>query len=296
MNDLDSTTDGYAELAGPTAHGGKGWEPIIGYYSPAPSAFADSVPEGFAGIFDGQGHEIRDLFVNRPDESGVAIFSIVSGSVEDTGAVNATVTGRDSVGGLVASLDDSGSVTDSYYTGSVTGQRWVGGLIGMSYGSARNSRFAGTVTGEESVGGLVGWNGIGATLSNSYSTGDVTGGDSVGGLVGSSSSGSVNNSYSTGSVTGDESVGGLVGWNHEGVLSNCFWDTETSGQSTSAGGTGMNTTEMKNIGTFTDVATEGLDEPWDMITVASSVERNPSYIWNIVDGVTYPFLNWQSTE
>jgi hypothetical protein len=195
MNDLDSTTDGYVELAGPTAHGGKGWEPIIGYYSPAPSAFADSVPEGFAGIFDGQGHEIRDLFVDRPDESGVAIFSIVSGSVEDTGAVNVTVTGRDSVGGLVASLDGSGAVTDSYCTGSVTGQRWVGGLIGMSYGSARNSRFAGTVTGEESIGGLVGWNGIGATLSNSYFTGTVAGNHSVGGLAGHSHSSTVSNSY-----------------------------------------------------------------------------------------------------
>ena len=28
MNDLDSTTAGYEELASPTANGGKGWEPI----------------------------------------------------------------------------------------------------------------------------------------------------------------------------------------------------------------------------------------------------------------------------
>jgi hypothetical protein len=28
MNDLDSTTDGYEELASPTANGGKGWQPI----------------------------------------------------------------------------------------------------------------------------------------------------------------------------------------------------------------------------------------------------------------------------
>ncbi len=30
MNDLDSTTAGYKELASPTANGGKGWQPIGG--------------------------------------------------------------------------------------------------------------------------------------------------------------------------------------------------------------------------------------------------------------------------
>src|SRR4030042_7103916 len=30
MNDLDSTSAGYEELAGPTANVGKGWHPIVG--------------------------------------------------------------------------------------------------------------------------------------------------------------------------------------------------------------------------------------------------------------------------
>ncbi|NIW92674.1 MAG: hypothetical protein GWN20_07210, partial [Phycisphaerae bacterium] len=30
MNDLDSTTDGYDELASPTANDGKGWHPLNG--------------------------------------------------------------------------------------------------------------------------------------------------------------------------------------------------------------------------------------------------------------------------
>jgi hypothetical protein len=89
-------------------------------------------------------------------------------------------------------------------------------------------------------------------------------------------------------------VGGLVGWNGEyGYVTNSFWDIETSGQATSDGGTGKTTAEMQDIATFTDVDTEGLDEPWDIIAVANGGERNPSYIWNIVNDVTYPFLSWQ---
>jgi len=46
MNDLDSNTPGYAELASVTANQGKGWQPI-GYYREQPFA-----AELFQGIFD----------------------------------------------------------------------------------------------------------------------------------------------------------------------------------------------------------------------------------------------------
>jgi len=114
----------------------------------------------------------------------------------------------------------------------------------------------------------------------------VTGEAGVGGLVGGNYVGVVSNSYSTGSVTGNSSVGGLVGARLYGTVSDSFWDTETSEQPTSDGGTGKNTTEMQDIATFT-----GAD--WNIIAVANSSTRNPSYIWNIVDNVTYPFLSWQ---
>jgi hypothetical protein len=86
-------------------------------------------------------------------------------------------------------------------------------------------------------------------------------------------------------VSGSTYTGGLVGGN-AGTVSNSFWDTETSGQGTSAGGTGKTTAQMKNIATFSGAG-------WNIIAVANSGTRNPSYIWNIVNGVTYPFLSWQ---
>jgi hypothetical protein len=106
----------------------------------------------------------------------------------------------------------------------------------------------------------------------------------VGGLVGGNA-GTVNYSYSTGKVTADYDVGGLVGSNYTDTVSNSFWDIKTSGQATSAGGTGKTTVEMKNIATFSEAG-------WYIIAVGLN-ETDPAHIWNIVNGVTYPFLSWQ---
>jgi hypothetical protein len=382
MNDLDSTTGGYEEMASPTANDGKGWQPI----------------EHFVGTFDGQGYEICSLFINCPDRYYVGLFGYVDegGIIENVGVVNADVTGEVCVGGLVGRMGRlgwsyEGTVTNSYFTGSVTGNEEVGGLVGQNNGSiVSNSHSTGSVTGNERVGGLVGRNidssvsdsystgsvtgddmvgglvgdncrgtvsdsnstsyvtgnvhvgglvgdnyvgstisnsystgsvtgdmvvgglaGVNwATMSNSYSTGSVNGNSSVGGLLGSNhgtvsnsystssvsgdsgvgglagdNHGNVSNCYATGSVTGNSYVGGLVGWNPE-IVSNSFWDTQTSGQATSDGGTGKTTAEMQDIATFSGAG-------WNIFAVTNSSTRNPSYIWNIVDTVTYPFLSWQ---
>lgn len=197
-----------------------------------------------------------------------------------------TVSGESFAGGLVGCQSYLSTVSNSYSTGMVSGDADVGGLLGSnSFGTVTNSYSTGSVTGYWRVGGLVGSNEEVSTVSNSYSTGGVTGNHSVGGLVGANYGGNVSDSYSTGSVTGNFSIGGLVGVNN-GTVSYSFWDTETSGQNSSAGGTGKNTTEMQNIATFSGAT-------WNITTVGGIGERNITYIWNIVDTVTYPFLSWQ---
>jgi len=308
MNDLDATTAGYEELAGGNANAGKGWKPIM----------SDNF--GFSGSLDGQGYEIRDLFIDRPDEDRVGLFALSAGLIQNVGVVNIDVTGRQWVGSLVGmSFPEGGirssystgsvagdqgvgglmghnlwlhTVTDSYFVGSVVGHREVGGLVGANYeGIVAHSYSAGNVTGEEDVGGLAGANS--GILSNCYATGSVTGKWWVGGLAGINR-GVVENSYSAGSVAGELAVGGLVGVSESGsTVSNSFWDVETSGQATSDGGTGKTTAEMMDIDTFTDMDTEGLNEPWDMIAVVPG-ETSAAYAWHIVDGQAYPFLGWQS--
>jgi len=283
MNDLDSTTAGYTELTSETANGGKGWEPI------------GTSDDQFTGSFNGQGYEIRDLFINRPDENYVGLFTHISwirhidnvGVVENVGMVNADVTGSLQVGSLVG--HNEGIVNNSYSSGSVTGDSRVGGLVGWNQATLSNSYSSCSVTGDSRVGGLVGDNwyyrGI---LSNSYSTGSVTGSKQVGGLVGVNYYGNVTHSYSTGSVTGSSQVGGLVGYNTD-TVSNSFWDRVTSGMEESDGGTGKTTAEMMDIVTFIGAA-------WDIIAVANPGQTNPAHTWNIVNGQTYPFLSWQSVS
>ncbi len=202
----------------------------------------------FSGSFGGQGYEIRDLFINRPNEAFVGLFGAIGdrGVIENIGVVNATVTSGYAVGSLVgwnhgtvsdscaAGMvtgddqwaggltewndsvvgglvgDNNGAVSNSYFTGSVTGQGWVGGLVGQNGSNVNNSYSSAEVVGSDRlVGGLVGFSG--GTVSKSYATGGVTGEYDVGGLVGMSV-GTVSNSYASGSVIGDHCVGGLVGY------------------------------------------------------------------------------------
>ena len=188
----------------------------------------------FAGYFDGNGHKISNLSCDFGFVSHVGLFGYIGsgGKVTEVGIENV----------------------------NITGARWVGGLAGFNDG----------------------------TVSNSYSTGSVTGNWYVGGLVGANWGGTVSKSYSTGNVSGNEHVGGLAGEDMgRGLISKSFWDTETSGQATSPGGTGKTTAEMKDISTFSGAG-------WNIRAVNSHGERNLAGIWNIVDGLTYPFLSWQS--
>jgi len=346
MNDLDSTIAGYIELASSTADEGMGWEPI------------GTSGDGFTGSFDGQGYEIRDLFINRPDQDYVGLFAHVSwihpienvGAIENVGVVNADVTGYSRVGALVGyssgivnnsysirgatsgwtyvgglvGYGHGGFVSNSHSAGNVSGFRYVGGLVGgitgtravregtvidcysttsvtgftrtgglvgsiVGDGNVSGCYFAGSVDGTRWVAGLVAEN-EGGTVSNSYSTGNVTGRDYsgyVGGAVGFNLWGTISNCYSTSIINGKTPVGGLVGDNSEGTVNDSLWDIQTSGQTASDGGTGKPTTEMKSIATFTGAG-------WNIVAVANPDIANPSYVWNIVDGQTYPFLSWQS--
>jgi len=275
MNDLNSTTPGYDELASETADEGKGWQPV-GTWSLS----------AFTGTFDGQGHEIRDLYINRPNQSPVGLFGFTGeeGVIKDTNMVDVTVAGYYYVGGLVGF--NNGLVTNSYSTGNTSGAvGMVGGLVGKNSGTLSNSYSTAWISGVVNTGGLVGdnWDG---TVSDSYSTGSVIGYSCVGGLVAYNNRGTVTNSYSTGSVTGNEEVGGLVGQNYDGTVVDSFWNIETSGQTTSNGGTGKTTVEMRDLATF-------LGAGWNICTVAPG-SINSTCTWNIVNGVTYPFLSWES--
>ena len=111
--------------------------------------------------------------------------------------------------------------------------------MGNNTGWVTASYATGTVRGQKSVGGLVGANDDGS-ISASYALSEVTGSHYIGGLVGSNGGMAFHN-YAVGQVFSDGSIepplryiGGLIGYN-PGIINHGLWDTETSGQQVGIG-------------------------------------------------------------
>ncbi len=202
---------------------GGGWTPI-----------GNSSSNAFSAIFNGNGHTISNLMINRPytDNIGMFGYMVREASISDVGLLDVNVGGNNDVGGLVG-YNHYGSITDSYATGSVTGSgtnSHVGGLIGYNvHGSITDSYATGSVTGRGTrsyVGGLIGYN-VHGSITDSYATGSVTGRGTrsyVGGLVGFNNHGSITNSYVMKVVRGSHAsdAGGLVGYNNYGRITNSY--------------------------------------------------------------------------
>ena len=271
--DFDTNGNGEADSGDDYWNDGSGWVPI------------GTQSTRFSTTFDGNGHTISGLFINRASTRYVGLFGYIDSSsvIRNTGLLSVNVTGNEYVAGLAGR--NSGDITASYASGSVTGDNYVGGLVGYNGGTITASYASGSVTGTNHVGGLVGRN-SGGTITASYASGSVTGtGDNyVGGLVGRNSSGTITASYASGSVTGNNYVGGLVGFDNLGTITASYWDTGTSGQTTSAGGTGQTTSQLQSPTGYTgiyadwnvdidnadadDDTSTGGDNPWDFGTAS----------------------------
>lgn len=177
----------------------------------------------FNGWFDGLGHVIRGLVINRPEESMVGLFGSVGSRA------------------VVANLGlEGGSVAGRDYVGSLIGENWSVSVVGCRANSA--------VEGNTRVGGLVGINR--GLVEMSYATGLVSGVRYVGGLVGRNYEGLVEECYAAGPVRGVYGVGGLVGETVDGAVVASFWDMDASGLGLSGGGWGVTTVEMMSPDTF----------------------------------------------
>ena len=281
-NDIDLNVSPYKD--------GNGWLPI------------GTDTNAFAGIFNANGHIIRNLYINRSSTDYVGLFGYVNkyAQINDLNLVDVNVRGKTYVG-AIAGMSYTGKILRSNVTGLVNATSYVGGLVGYQYSGSTTYSYSncsvtssstgyiggligyldsgnvsycyssGAVTGGSFAGGAIGYSsGASSFVAYNYSTSPVSGATYVGGFVGYINSGVISTNYSIGTVTGSSSVGGLVGGKYSGSASYCFWDMNTSGRATSSTGTGKTTTEMKTQSTFTY---------WDFST-----------IWNMTEGTTYPYL------
>ena len=194
---------------------GNGWLPIGG------------LGGGFEGIFEGNGHTIRNLYIRRggpANRQGVGLFvSLWEGSdIRRIGLTDVDIRAGRDVGALVGR--NHGTISESYATGAVAGNTDVGGLVGLNKGSIAGSHAYAKVSGDTSVGGLVGGagrslSGWRSTIESSYAIGDVSGRELIGGLVGNNNDDSlIFAAYATGRVSGKQAIGGLAGGNHGTII------------------------------------------------------------------------------
>ena len=239
----------------------------------------------YTGTFDGQGHAVKNIFINQPGVATnfIGLFGNVGsgGVVKNVGVLGGSVTGVQVVGALVGS--NAGTLLNDYATASVAGQNVVGGLVGSNTGSIGSSYATGNVNGtlgngSQETGGLVGFNS--GTITDAYATGNVSGGtqssgQTAGGIAGTNN-GTITNVYATGTVTGIAGkIGALVGDNTEiqqqvgpppdydvinvtvnHVINNGYWNTDTMGSATGNGvgtlngGGGLSFAQMTNQTNF----------------------------------------------
>ena len=320
-SDLDFDTNGNGVLDSgdsyydPLGDGSNlGWSPIGNFATP------------FTASFNGNGFEIRNLYINRPNQDDVGLFGYVSGATllnvaltgdlmsvsghDYVGALTGgayysaqisnchstgAVIGNDAVGGLAGDVEYSTVVKQSYAIGDVAGRDYVGGLIGMVYESVQvsTSYAAGAVTGSSFVGGVVGY--IENSLLNSgYASGSVTGDDNVGGLVGTTYNASnISSNYAAGAVSGTYRVGGLIGYASEFTLSSSYWATDATGQ---ASGVGLNYKDEGIITETLGATVAQLECPEAADDIGCLVGKTLYYGWDAIDednnGATAAITPW----
>ena len=203
----------------------KEWTPITG-----------SSNSTYSGIFDGQNHTISGLYFNQEDSYDVGLFGRNNGKIANAGILDSYFYGTSKVGGVCGN-NYTGTITNCYNTGSVSGLGNLGGVSGYNYtGSVTDCYNTGNVSGSSGfVGGVSGDNSKG-TIINSYNAGSVSGKEFVGGVSGYNYTGSITDCYNIGSVSGSEgNVGGVNGWN-KGTITNCYNVGSVSGTEHYVGG------------------------------------------------------------
>lgn len=203
----------------------KEWTPITG-----------SSNSTYSGIFDGQNHTISGLYFNQEDSYDVGLFGRNNGKIANAGILDSYFYGTSKVGGVCGN-NYTGTISNCYNTGSVSGIGTAGGVSGYNYtGSITNCYNTGNVSGSSGfVGGVSGYNSKG-TIINSYNAGSVSGLEYVGGVSGYNDGGTITNCYNTGSsVSGSGYVGGVNGRN-QGTITNCYNTSSVSGKERYVGG------------------------------------------------------------
>lgn len=170
MDDIDLST--YLAKGSEGYNDGKGWNPIGQYTDIADPNIAEA--KSFKGTFDGNGHVITNLYINRKDVASfnAGLFGYVtSSSIIKNVGVTGTMDVSSYSGGLVGS--NSGMISNCWAdvdvvadSGSEGVYRYLGGFVGNNFGTIEGCYSLGSVKCDSYFGAFVGSNQ--GEISNCY--------------------------------------------------------------------------------------------------------------------------------
>lgn len=253
----------------------------------------------FAGTFDGGGHEIKGLYINRTGYNYLGLFGINTGTIQNLG-VEGSVSGSSYIGGIVGKNDNGsiihcyhagppcrgydlggiagvnygGTITGCYNTGDLNSSGYTGGIVGTTSGPVTNCYNTGTITfngADGWIGGIAGCSYVGGTINNCYNIGDVFASLLFGGIVGQCSA-PLENCYNTGVISGGYDRGGIAASDPNGYTKNCYYLTGTApGGISRKDFPGM--AEPLDKSAFTDLDSFANWDFTDVWTVRASLDR-----------------------
>ena len=262
----------------------------------------------FSGIFNGNGHIISNMYVDRSNYDYNGLFgSAKNGVIENLGVISSFVKGKEFNAGIVGKI---GTVKNSFNLATVKSNGRTGGICGISCYVINSYNGGNIISGDiDLVGGISGGY---ETIRNCYNYGTINANHySIGGILGWD--GNVYNSYNLGTVNGGLEIGtsGVLGQAVDGnVISNSY----NSGNISKGGGILGVIYDLKSIDNITinnnyylkgtanyglwyynsDYHAESL-EANEMPSVISVINENNAFVSdtnNINNG--YPILKWQN--
>ena len=220
----------------------------------------------YKGIFDGNGHSISGVYVNRDEaaddvdtrfKSSIGLFGYHDGVTRNLGILDSYMRGKGCIGGICG-YNDGGTIQNCYSAATVCGDSYIGGICGRSRSNSiiENCYNAGYIYGAtRSIGGICGDNY--STIESCYNIGIIEGNFMVGGIVGVSSGlGNtiwIKDCYNRGNVIGDtEKIGGIGGCIGSSLVENCYSQATVSGN-TNVGGICGNSNKVDFQNAYYDV-------------------------------------------
>lgn len=204
----------------------------------------------FCGIYDGNGHSISNLTVNRRDNQNTGLFGIMGkqAALLNLTFINPTLSSTKTYTGTAAA-QSAGIIRNVKVQGAdISGSTsYVGGVVGSSTGIIDNVWCSGSVSANSFLGGIVGASN--GHIYNAYSEADITlklKSGIVGGIAGSVAGDTVvvRDCLFAGTVTdklGSSTIGGIAGYMQMASVSACanhgyIYSKSVSNNTTAVGG------------------------------------------------------------